>query len=198
MPDAAFRAGVKPGGLTNTTDVRVLVCYVLEAVGAPLPREELEQALLGEELVNYFDLAQSLQQLLESGLIQKLEKGYALAPDGAAAARTLEDTLPRTVREGAVRAAVMAQQFRKNKEEHKTRLEKEADGNYLVHGSIGDVAGPLFQFSLRMPDRLTAQQVQQSFEKNGDVFLQVMLACATENPAILEKGLQKLFGEKDK
>ena len=57
MAGNAFTAGVKPGGLTTSTEIRILLCYLIQHAGTPLSQGELETALLGEELVNYFELA---------------------------------------------------------------------------------------------------------------------------------------------
>lgn len=58
MAGNAFTAGVKPGGLTTSTEIRILLCYLIQHAGTPLSQGELETALLGEELVNYFELGQ--------------------------------------------------------------------------------------------------------------------------------------------
>ena len=66
----AFTGGVKPGGLTSTMEVRILLCYLIKTAAktaAPLTRQELENALLSEELVNYFELAGGLGDLEQQG-----------------------------------------------------------------------------------------------------------------------------------
>ena len=54
--------------LTTSTEIRILLCYLIQHAGTPLAQGELETALLGEELVNYFELASNLSDLLEQGL----------------------------------------------------------------------------------------------------------------------------------
>ena len=41
----AFTAGVKPGGLTNDTEIRILLCYLIQSA-APLTRDAMQGALL--------------------------------------------------------------------------------------------------------------------------------------------------------
>lgn len=55
----AFTAGVKPGGLTDDTQIRILLCYLIKTAG-PLTRDTLQGALLQEQLVNYFEFADAL------------------------------------------------------------------------------------------------------------------------------------------
>ena len=42
----AFNAGVKAGGLRNRSEIRLLVCYLLSAVDAPVERDVLVNAVL--------------------------------------------------------------------------------------------------------------------------------------------------------
>ena len=63
----AFTAGVKMGGLTNDTEIRILLCYLIKSVG-PVTREAMEAALLQEELVNYFEFVGALNDLVAQWL----------------------------------------------------------------------------------------------------------------------------------
>ena len=51
----AFTAGVRPGGLTSSTEIRLLLCYLVKNAG-PITRQEIENALMEEALVNYFEI----------------------------------------------------------------------------------------------------------------------------------------------
>ncbi len=70
MTEFVFSGGVKPGGLTSPTEIRILICYLLFASGGSLSLQELEAAVIGEELVNYFELSGALSTLIESNLIR--------------------------------------------------------------------------------------------------------------------------------
>ena len=37
----AFTAGVRPGGLTSSTEIRLLLCYLVKNAG-PITRQEIE------------------------------------------------------------------------------------------------------------------------------------------------------------
>ena len=54
----AFTAGVRPGGLTSSTEIRLLLCYLVKNAG-PIARQEIENALMEEALVNYFEIGMS-------------------------------------------------------------------------------------------------------------------------------------------
>ena len=56
----AFTAGVRPGGLTNSTEIRLLLCYLVKNAG-PITRTEIENALMEEALLAY-DLPRSVRE----------------------------------------------------------------------------------------------------------------------------------------
>ena len=48
----AFMAGVEPGGLTNVQEIRILLCYMLHSVGAPIPRDALTDIITAGGMAN--------------------------------------------------------------------------------------------------------------------------------------------------
>ena len=99
----AFTAGVRPGGLTDDTQIRMLLCYLVKVAG-PVKRETMQGALLQEQLVNYFEFADALAEVEKQQLVTVDEDGrYTITRRGTTVADTLAYDLPRTVRESAIR-----------------------------------------------------------------------------------------------
>ena len=48
----AFTGGVDPGGLWVQNDIRILICYILDSVQAPLSQEDLSRIVQGRGLAN--------------------------------------------------------------------------------------------------------------------------------------------------
>ncbi len=191
MGSQLFTEGVKPGGLTTGTEIRILLCYLMDSVGAPVRREELEEVLLGEELANYFAMADSLSQLIEQGLVAESDAGYTVTESGKTVARTLADDLPRTIRDTAVRGVIRAQQYAARAAVHKSEVVS-GPGGRAVHCAIEDDAGPLFRMELYMPDELTAAAVREQFIEKGDEVYKLVLAALTDNRSLAEKALLRL------
>ena len=148
MAGNAFTAGVKPGGLTTSTEIRILLCYLIQHAGTPLSQGELETALLGEELVNYFELASNLSDLLEQGFVREENGRYTILPAGADIAEALADDVPRSVRDAAVRATLAAQQFARKEAQHHAQITPAASGTgYNVQCSIRDMESVEFYLS---------------------------------------------------
>ena len=145
----AFTAGVKPGGLTDDTQIRILLCYLVKTAG-PLTRDTLQGALLQEQLVNYFEFADALVDVEKQQLVAQDESGlYSITEKGSTVADTLALDLPRTVRESAIRAVMQIQSWRHKAAMNRARVEEE-DGEYTVWCAIGDLGSDVFRLQLAM------------------------------------------------
>ncbi len=178
MAADAFLAGVKPGGLTSSTEIGILLCYLIKTT-APLSRQALEDALMGEQLVNYFELAGGLADLVDQGLAIEGREGYEITAKGTTVADTLADDLPRSVRESAVRAVIRTQMHLRNAAQNKAEIEHIQDG-YMVHCSISDMGSEIFHLSLAMPDLLTAEMIKERFVDCGSDIFRMVLTTLTE------------------
>lgn len=171
----AFTAGVKPGGLTDDTQIRILLCYLVKTAG-PLTRDTLQGALLQEQLVNYFEFAGALADVEKQQLICINEdEQYAITDKGSTVADTLAYDLPRTVRESAIRAVMQIQSWRHKAAMNRAHIEKEENGEYTVWCAIGDLGNDVFRLQLAMPDKLTAQTIKNNFTAHGsEIYSKVM------------------------
>lgn len=162
----AFTAGVKPGGLTDSTEIRLLLCYLIKTAG-PVTRETLEGALLQEELVNYFEFAGALGELEHQQLVTIEDRGYKITDKGAKVADTLAEDLPRSVRESAILAVIRLQSWAHRAAQNHAAVEHDANG-YKVVCIIRDEGQPeSFRLELAMPDALTAEEVKNRFIARG-------------------------------
>lgn len=187
-----FIEGVRPGGLTSSTEIRILLCYLLDMVNTPITREQIDDALLGEELVNYFAMSECLAKLVEQGLVEKKKALYEITEAGRTVGRTLGNDVPRTVRDVAVRGVIRSQQYAARKSTYRSDVHTDSDGHRSVNCSIGDASGPLFNMEIYMPDELSAEAVKQAFVEKGDSIYGLVLAALTNNPTLAKQYLDTL------
>ena len=150
----AFTAAVRPGGLTDDTQIRMLLCYLVKVAG-PVKRETMQGALLQEQLVNYFEFADALAE------VEKQQVGGAY-------------DLPRTVRESAIRAVMQIRSWRHRAASNRAVVQ-EKDGQFSVVCSIADMGSDVFRMELAMPDKLTAEMIKNNFIAHGsDIYPKLM------------------------
>lgn len=189
MTENAFTAGIKPGGLTTTKEIRILLCYIVLHAPAALTQAEIETALLSEELVNYFEMADALAELQQNGMLVCDDGRFSVTDKGREIAKSLEREVPASVRDSALRAVISAQQYAKKEAEHITEIAP-CEGGYTVKCHIADMGSDIFSTSLYMPTKAAAEQVQKRFVENGDEVYKLMLACLTDNKQLIRDILE--------
>lgn len=179
----AFTAGIEPGGLTSGVEIRMLVCYLLDAAREPLSFEQLNGALQSEGLVNYFELALAVSKLTASAHLMETEgEGGArmleITDLGSRAAATFERSLPLTVREKALRSVRQKLLRERLEKQNRVLLEKTSDG-YRVSLSIGDVGTDLLNLSLFVPTKAYGEEIRERFLKDPTVVYRQVVALLT-------------------
>lgn len=163
----AFDAGIELGGLRNRDDIRLLVCYLLKSVDAPMTRQLLNEAMQEDGLANYFEVGQAIEELLKTGNITAdildEEEVISVTSKGREAAELLQTSLPRTVREKAVNSAIRLTTRAKIERENKIEVKKEEDGGYTITFTLFDRETELMKLSVYVSDSLQLEQVKQNF-----------------------------------
>ena len=170
----AFTAGVKRGGLTDNTQIKILLCYLIKTTG-PIDRGTLQGALLQEELVNYFEFGDSLADISRQGLVHAGDdEVYTITEKGSTVADTLSFDLPRSVRESAIRAVMQIKSWKRDAAMNRAVV-SERNGAYWVSCAIGENGRDAFRLELEAPDRLTAESIKNHFISHGSELYALLL-----------------------
>lgn len=132
MRQDAFTGGVEPGGLWNKNDIRILLCYLLASVDAPLSGEDIEKIVQERSLANYFEVRDALAALEQLGNVARVAEGlYTVTQAGREIADSLDATLPLSVRDKALEAAFLL--LAQARAERENRVEtRKTDRGYQV------------------------------------------------------------------
>ena len=102
----AFTAGVEPGGLTSTQEIRILLCYMLDTVGKAIDREDVTNILIAGGMANYFDIEDAIEELIRQQHLIEVDKQIATTVTGAQIGQSLSMRVPYTLRQRSVEAAL--------------------------------------------------------------------------------------------
>lgn len=182
--NAAFTAGVRFGGLNDRTEIKILICYLLHAVKVPLCHQILTETIIGQELVNYFELQDALTHLLEQSIIEDKDDSYFITAAGIEISKELEKSLPFSVKERAYKAAIELLQYEALKKQNKTSIVPIKSGGFNLNCTIADKDLVLFAFDVLMPDEKSAKFAEERFVKYGQDIFKCVLGITTDNPAI--------------
>lgn len=191
MERDAFTGGVEPGGLWNKNDIRILLCYILASVGAPLSRESIGEIIQGKALANYFEVGDALDSLVKQGNAAVDEAGlFSVTDSGREIAANLDATLPLSVRDKALEAALRLTAEQKARRENQVELLK-AENGYQVCCHVSGGETELMTISLYVPDKAQAELVERNFYRDPEGVYRLLLAALTGDKAYAEG----FFGE---
>ena len=136
-------AGIEPGGMTDIYEIKILICYLLNSLKEPLTKEQMDQVLQGNRLVNYFSYASAYKELLESGHVYIEERGgrslLRLNELGQHTALLLKSNLPLSVKDKVVSAGMEILAEMKRDRERDVAVEQ-AENGYMVRLTVHDDA----------------------------------------------------------
>ncbi len=109
MENNASSAGVSNGGLFNTADIKILICYILSSINEPVPVNALANTLHYEGIANAFEVSDAIISLSNSGHIVQVnaaEDTYITTELGRSSAQTLKTSISITVKDRAYKATL--------------------------------------------------------------------------------------------
>lgn len=187
----AFAAGIEPGGLRNTKEIRILICYLLVSVDTPFRKEDIIDILQENGLANYFEITTALSDLIDKGSIV-IKNGLCTPGESARViAKQLDATIPTAVRQRTLTAALQLLSRMKREEENAVEITHTNNGYQVnCHISGGDME--LMSLSLYVPDLQQANLVKLNFQQDPDIIYRAMLAAVTKDQKMMAETLTEM------
>ena len=190
----AFTAGVEPGGLTNVQEIRILLCYMLHTVGAPIPRDALTDIITAGGMANYFDTEDAIEDLIRlQHLVQTEDRLLATTVTGNQIGESLGVRIPYTLRERSVKAALQLLKRREVERDNKVDIRKLEEGGYAVTCAVQDRGRDLLSVTLRVADNLQAEQIREHFLADPSLLFRGNLAILTGDSAMRKAGTEMVI-----
>lgn len=162
-----FSEGIAPGGLREQTEIKLLVCYLLKSLDKPLSRNQINEILQEYPIANYFEVNQAMSDLIKNGnIISKLEGDEEILQITGQTkfdVATIERSLPRSIREKAVNAALKIMTRERIKKESNVEITELESGGYHVTFTVNDVNTELLKLTIYVSDRSQIEIVKRNF-----------------------------------
>ena len=180
MRTNAFSAGVIPGGLKDKNEIKILICYLINAVKAPLKKSDITLVLQAYGLANYFEVSEAFSEMESNGSIRETGEGFGLTAEGKMIVEELLKNLPSAVRDKALRAMNSYVERIKIEKENKVTI-KETNNGFEVNCTVSDGEFDMMKLSLYAPDREFADVIKNNFHKNpGNIYRSVLSLFVSE------------------
>ncbi len=180
-------AGVGANGLPKTYEHKVLCCYVLNSVGAPLTLPQLYAAINTQNLAGYIEVADALTNLVKTGHLTATpddqgELAYAITPVGQKTAEVLGTILPAAARQKAADSALLMLAQMKREAMGNAKLVQE-DGSMYVQCVITDQEKALASVRFLVPDELQGQGIIRHFMADPEGFYRNLMTGLIQDEA---------------
>ena len=161
----ALTQGVAPGGLINSSEIKVLICYILKSVKEPVPATKLCELLNYEGIANAFEVSDNIESLLQNQhiiLVDSTEESYTTTPSGDSIAETLKTSVPISVREKACRATFKMLSRIRNAKETDIAITREGENTFITCSAL-DADNIIMSVKLLVTDENQAVSIKNKF-----------------------------------
>lgn len=190
----AFDAGIDPGGLRKRSNVRLLICYIINSLNKPLKKDIVVTVMQKNGIANYFEILDAFNDLYKKQnivLVNEKEDLYFVSDSGKLIASNLSSELPLTIRERAVSSVMELLMQEKNEKENHVEISKINNG-YLVDCHISGGENDLFSCQIYVPDSKQARIVKKNFQTNAENIYKIMIAAITNDKEFAKEALEDI------
>lgn len=182
MEKNASGAGVLRGGLFSTSEIKILICYILSAVDEPIPVDMLANILHYEGIANAFEVSDAVVSLSHSGQIKAVddsEQVYQITASGKDTATTLKSSLSSVVKERAYLAVMKMLAKLKNAKDNIFEITHENGATYLSCSAI-DGGKPFITIKLLITDEDQGGFIREKFLENPSAIYSKIIEMLTQ------------------
>lgn len=181
MEKNASSAGVVRGGLFSTSEIKILICYILSAINEPVPVDMVANVLHYEGIANAFEVSDAVVSLSQSGQIiatDSNEQIYQITESGKNTASTLKSSLSAIVKERAYLAVMKMFAKFKNARDNTFEIIKENGATYISCSAI-DAGKPFITVKLLITDEEQGNFIKEKFLENPSAIYSKIIEMLT-------------------
>ena len=167
------------GFIHEKLDIKILILFVLRRLPGVVETETLLELCQCDGGIGYFDYADCLIELVETGHIEKHEDGYSITEKGARNADAVESSLPFSVRSKAL-ALLAPVEERLRRAAMLTACHEVLEGGCMVELAMSDGVGEVINLKLLCADETQAKLMEKNFRKDAEGFYQKIIELICE------------------
>lgn len=171
------------GYIHNMMDVKVLVLYIMSRVLYPVDLQKIYELAYQDDCLSYFDLAQAVPQMVESGHLEEVEgKRYVITEKGREACAVTEDAVAYPVMQRAQAAVDRYNRAVRRSSFVKTSVKQREGGDYSVSLSLNDEVSDLLKMELMAPTQKHAYRLAAAFSANAETIYRLIMDQLLSQP----------------
>ena len=155
------------GFIHDKLDIKLLVLYIMDRVAAPIDFATLTDLSMCDSGVDYFQFAEAVSELVDSGHLTQDGEFYAVTDKGRRACSAGESSLSPVLRQRCDQRLAPLNQALKRKAQVRAELRPQPLG-YDVCLAMDDDQGSLFSLTLLAPSQEEGQRIADHFLQHPD------------------------------
>ena len=168
------------GPLKDKNDIKIFILYLLRNIGYPLDFDNINDIVVQDGIVGYFDFADCFAELLDTGNIAEVKERntclYRITDQGIHVADNLQSNVLTAIRERSLKSALRLLSFKKKGSEIRHHGEELASGGYKLTCSIVEAREEIMNVSVFLDNKAQLEKMEYNFEKNPEVVYRGLLA----------------------
>lgn len=168
------------GFIQNKLDTKMLVLYLMARAAAPIDFDILNDLVMRHEGVDYFEFAEALSELVESGHLTLTDGLYAITDKGREASDACESSLPPSVRRRCGQDLAPVNTTLRRNAQIRGEKRENGDGSVTARMTMDDDGGNLLTIELLCPSEAQADRLIKRFIAKPEQVYHELLTILTE------------------
>ena len=166
--------------LKEKNDIKIFILYLMRHVSYPLEFSDINDIVVQDGLVNYFDFVACFAELLETGNIEEIREDgsekYRVTAQGSEVADSLESNLLITIRDKSLKNALRLLSFKKRGANLRCTGGLREDGRYDICCSILERNEEMMSVSLVLDNEQQYEKMKANFYDKPEIVYRGILA----------------------
>ena len=155
------------GFIHDKLDTKLLVLYIMDRAAAPIDFATLTDLSMCDDGVDYFQFAEAVSELLDSGHLAQDGEFYSITDKGRRACSAGESSLSPVIRRRCDQRLLPLNQALKRKAQVRAEV-RPFNGGYNVCLAMDDDEGSLLSLTLLAPSQEEGQRIADQFLQHPD------------------------------
>lgn len=156
------------GFIHDKLDIKLLVLYLLSRTAAPVDFATLTDLAMCDPGVDYFEFAEAVGELVQSGHLSLEDDLYAVTEKGRRNGADCESSLSPVVRKKCDRLLVPLNAELRRHAQVRALVEERENGEFVLRLSLDDDTGSLLTLDLTAASRAQSEQMSEFFQAHPE------------------------------
>ena len=169
--------------LKDKNDIKIFILYLLRHIGYPLDFVSINDIVVQDGYVGYFDFVECFAELLETGNIEEIksdaEELYEITPQGIHVADTLDSRLINMIKEKSLKSALRLLSFKERGAKVKFDYQPLPNGRFDAVCVISEREEEILNVRMKLESSNQLERIRLNFYDKPEVVYRGILAVVT-------------------